>query len=214
VTIGIVYAINLGSEVIYSFNGILFLVVLFSLIISKYSLISLIAFKSIIIKNYLRELKELYSQSNIFFMYKTILKIKNSVKIFDDMISFAIFLATVIRAFTSLSALCLLAFNFNDCAFYIIPTMIDSFVYLFLLCFVTEILPKNIQKFGNNLEDLLSESQITNPIAIQYLHLIKMNETKIGFTAMGLFRIRLNTIVTIFSVIVTNAIILIQTGGL
>ena len=104
--------------------------------------------------------------------------------------------------------------NLNDCAFYIIPTIIDSFVYLFLLCFVTEILPKNIEDFGNNLEDLLSESQITNPIAIQYLHLMKSNENKIGFIELGLFRLRLNTIVTIFSVIVTNAIILIQTGGL
>ena len=159
----------MGSEAIFSITGFISLLVYFLFHISRNSLISLIAFKSIIIRNYLIELKENSSKSNFFYIYKTIMKIKTSVQIFDNQISFAIFLALLMTTFTSLSGLCLIALNFKDCAFYVLISIFDSMVYLFVLCFVTEILPKNVEKFFDEMEVMLTETQIADPIAIQYL---------------------------------------------
>jgi hypothetical protein len=162
----------------------------------------------------LRQVKQNATLSKFPIIYKTIRDIKSSVKEFDELISLTSFMIIMTNTFITLSALCLLALNFKECYYYVIPTMIDSYVLLIIICYVSEIIPKNVSKLCDHLENLTTNSLTTNQISLQYLQLIKSHENNICFTAMGLFNIRLNTILTITSIIITNAVVLIQTGGL
>jgi hypothetical protein len=201
------------SVVITPFNFIHIVVLMFQTF-NKHSFITLIIFKNIIITNYLRQVKQNTTLSKFPFIYKTIRDINSSVKEFDQLISLTSFMVIITNTLITFSSLCLLALNFKECYYYIIPTIIDSYVILIIICFVSEIIPKNISKLCDHLENLTSNSLTTNQISLQYLQLIKSHENNICFTAMGLFNIRLNTILTITSIIITNAVVLIQTSGL
>ncbi len=199
------------SSVITPFNFIIIFVYTL-LSFNKHSFITLIIFNNIIITNYLRQVKHNATLSKFPFIYKTIRDIKSSVKEFDELISLTSFMVIMTNTLITLSALCLLALNFKKCYHYVFPTMIDSYVMLIIICFVSEIIPKNVSKLCDHLENLTTNS--TNQISLQYLQLIKSHENNICFTAMGLFNVRLNTILAITSIIITNAVILIQTSGL
>jgi hypothetical protein len=74
--------------------------------------------------------------------------------------------------------------------------------------------PKKIKEFSDKIEELMSDyvyTDVNQNLIIVQIDFLKQD---IGFTGMGFFKINSNTIISVFALVLSNSVILIQTSGL
>jgi hypothetical protein len=113
--------------------------------------------------------------------------------------------------------LCVIAVQFNNKLFLRIIPLTENSVLIITLCYSCDIISKRIQNFSEEIQDLLSfcRNYSYNSIDLnQHLTQIKINFIKqeIGFTAFGLIKINSKTILSVFALILSYSVVLIQTS--
>jgi hypothetical protein len=215
-------------ELIYAITGLvfkkrfdIFLHLFFlSVMINISSIIALIAYQNKIICLQIDEFLVKFSPKDLPEIYRFMCKVNGFVKKFDSLVSSVNFMLIINSCVICISYLCLIMIRSEkeiiSFANYSI-SLTENILLLSILCYSCNIVPKRIAILCEKIEELMSE-HITNYLTVNDLnnHLIisKMNSIKqeIGFTAMGLFKINSNTILSVFAVILSYSVVLIQTS--
>jgi hypothetical protein len=217
-TIELIYAIT-GLVLKKTFD-ILLNLFYFSVMINISSIIALIAYQNKIISLQVDEFFVKFSPKDLPEICRFICKVNSFVKKFDSLVSSVNFMLIINSSFICISYLCLLMIRSEkeiiSFVYYSI-SFTENILLLSILFYSFNIIPKRIAILCEKVEELMSE-YITNNSTVNDLnnHLIisKMNSIKqeIGFTAMGLFKINSNTILSVFAVILSYSVVLIQTS--
>jgi hypothetical protein len=216
-TLEMIYVImDLISE--KSFDIILHLF-FFSLMINFTANIALISYQSRIICLQIDQFFVNFSPNNLPEIYRFMCKVNSFVKKFDSLISSSNLMLITNSCVICISFLCLLMIKSEGKinTFGMIISVSENILLLFILCFSCNIIPKRFGILCEKVEESMSE-YVTNYSSLNdlnnHLILFKMNSIKqeIGFTAMGLFKISSNTILSVFGVILSYSVVLIQTS--
>jgi hypothetical protein len=217
-TIELIYAI---TDLVFTKTLNMFLhLIYFSLMINISSIIALIAYQNKIISLQIDEFFVKFSPKDLPEIYRFMCKVNSFVKKFDSLVSSVSFILIINSSFVCIPYLCLIMIRFEKemilFVFYSL-SLTENTLLLSILCNSCNIIPKRIAILCEKIEESMSE-YITNYSTVNDLnnHLIisKMNSIKqeIGFTAMGLFKINSNTILSVFAVILSYSVVLIQTS--
>jgi hypothetical protein len=215
-------------ELIYAITGLVFEktfdiflnVLYFSLMINISSIIALIAYQNKITCLQIDELFVKFSPKDLPEIYRFMCKVNSFVKKFDSLVSSVNFMLIINSCVICISYLCLLMIRFEKQNISFVSyslSLTENILLLSILCNSCNIIPKRIAILCEKIEESMSE-HITNYSTVNDLnnHLIisKMNSIKqeIGFTAMGLFKINSNTMMSVFAVILSYSVVLIQTS--
>jgi hypothetical protein len=191
----------------------------FSLMVNISSNIALISYQSRIISLQIDEFFANFSLNKLPEIYRFMCKVNNFVKKFDSLISSSSFMLITNSCVICISHLCLLMIKSEEkfSFFAHIMSFLENILLLFTLCFSCNIIPKRFGILCDKIEESMSE-YVTNYSSLydlnNHLILFKMNSIKqeIGFTAMGLFKINSNTILSVFGLIISYSVVLIQTS--
>ncbi len=215
-------AIYVVFECIYSTEGFIVskffsnLIIYFSSLVTISSIISLIAYQSKIISIQIDKISDNFSPKDLSVIYQFICRINSFVKKFDSLISSVIFMNIFNSIIICIVYLCLTAVEFNNKFPLYVINLTVNLVLIIILCYSCDIIPKRIQNFSEDIQELLLFSKIySNPVDLnQHLMQIKINFLKqeIGFTAFGLIKINSKTMLSVFALILSYSVVLIQTS--
>jgi len=200
--------ITLINHLMYFFQYFLFLV-------NISSVSALIAYQSRIICLQMDKISENLTPRCLPEIYQFICKVNTFDKNFDSLVSSKLLMIIFTSSIISISCLCVISIRKF---FYQILSLTENILLLLSLCYICDIIPKKVKVFCDQIEDLMSE-YVSNDSSIndlnKHLILIKMNSVKqeLGFTAMGLFKINTNTILSVFTLVISYSVILIQTSS-
>jgi hypothetical protein len=94
--------------------------------------------------------------------------------------------------------------------------LIDNSFLIITLCYSCDIIPKRINKFSDEIQEILSLNKNYSSYSDlnQRLIQIKMNfnKRKTGFTALGLIKIDAKTIFSVCAFILSYSVVIIQTS--
>jgi hypothetical protein len=205
-------------EFIYSTEGFIVseffihLILHFSVMINVSSIISLIAYESKIISKQIDNFSASFSLKSLPQVYRFICKTNKFVKKFDSLISFVIFINIFNSSIICVAYLCLIAVQFNNNVLLSIISLTENSLLIMILCYSCDIIPKRINHFLEEIQELLSTSKNFS-FSIDLIQ-IKMNFIleDIGFTALGLIKINSKTIISVFAVILSYSVVIIQTS--
>jgi hypothetical protein len=198
----------------FLFNFILY-VIIFS---SRLSIITLIAYQSLIVSQQLENISKKFSQTSIQNIYRFIGKMNTFTQDLDQLFSPFISISLFSSLFNSIAYASLLGIDPKNFLIVSLAFISESLIILVALCLSCDIIPKSLKKFCNELEKNVSENtnEFYNLYQInQNILLMKINTIKheIGFTASDLFKINTNTIISILALILSYSVILIQTSN-
>ncbi len=205
-------------EYIYSKEGFIpskffiHLILYFSVTINISSIISLIAYQSKIISKQIDSFNASFSSKSLPEIYQFICKINEFVKKFDSFISAVIFINIFNSSIICIAYLCLIAVEFNENLLLSIISLTENSLLIIILCYSCDIIPKRINNFLDEIQELLSTSKNCS-FSIDLIQ-IRMNFIleDIGFTALGLIKINSKTIISVFAVILSYSVVIIQTS--
>ena len=187
-----------------SSNPFIFLIPLYFSTSTQLTIISFIAYRSLLIKYNLVESANL----NLDSIYQMVFKLDRWIKKLDKFISVYILFTLLTKQVYCVSAICQLAFDYQN-------TIIDSFAFMFfgltsltLLCYCCNLIPYSLAKLLDHLEPNIYK----HTDRMLMLQLRQLND-RIGFTAFGLFRVNANTLLSCLELIITYSVIIIQTGS-
>ncbi len=86
-----------------------------------------------------------------------------------------------------------------------IISLLENILLLTTLCYSCDMIPRRIKEFSDKIEELMLEYGYTD---------VNQRLILVGFTGMDLFKMNSNTILSVFALILSNSVILIQTSGL
>jgi hypothetical protein len=209
-------------EFIYSTEGFILskfcshLILYFSSQITISSIISLITYQSKIISIQFDKISDNFLPKDLSVIYQFICGINSFVKKFDSLISSVIFMNIFNSTIICIVYLCLTAVEFNEKLLLYMISLTVNLILMTILCYSCDIIPKRIQNFSEEIQELLLFSKNHSNSADLSLHLmqIKINFLKqeIGFTAFGLIKINSKTMLSVFALILSYSVVLIQTS--
>jgi hypothetical protein len=188
--------------------------VYFSIMINISSIIALIAYQSKIISIQIDKISKNFSPKDLSKLYQFICKVKNFVKNFDSLISNVIFMLIFNSSVSCIAYLSLTAVESNKNSIRYIVCMSENILLLTTLCYSCDMVPKKIKEFSDKIEELMLDyvyTDVNQNLIIVQIDFLKQD---IGFTGMGFFKINSNTIISVFALVLSNSVILIQTSGL
>jgi hypothetical protein len=146
----------------------------------------------------------------------SVIAIKEHVEKLDDLFSPIIFLILLFGTIIEISSLCLLSTVTSKTYQFAVGIKLsfDFFIILTAICYVCEIIPHSIEKFVDDIEKKFGLSITTNQSMLHLINLFHYHKNGIGFTAFHLFKIRAFTLLTIASLVISYAVLLIQTSGI
>jgi len=86
-----------------------------------------------------------------------------------------------------------------------IISLLENILLLITLCHSCDMIPRRIKEFSDKIEESMLEYGYTD---------VNQRLILVGFTGMDLFKMNSNTILSVFALILSNSVILIQTSGL
>ena len=187
-----------------SSNPFIFLIPLYFSNSTQLTIISFIAYKSLLVKYYLVE----NLNNNLDSIYNVVFKIDRSIKKLDRLISVYILFTLLTKQVYCVSAICQLAFDYNNTIRDSIAFMFQGLTSLTVLCYCCNLIPSSLAKLLDHLEPNIK----AHTDRILTLQLRQLND-RIGFTAFGLFRVNANTFLSCLGLITTYSVIIIQTGS-
>jgi hypothetical protein len=192
--------------------------ILFALLFNSQTIIiSLIAYQSYIVSTQLSNISNNFSQSNLQNIYQFICKTNSFIKKLDQLISIFIFAQITINTTICMSFLCTLAIDPKKYLVSGISSILESLTLLISTCLICDIIPKSFKKFYDNLQEFLSQKVFINQLdyLCQHSLLNEINVIKqdIGFTAIGLFKVSTNTIISCLAFVLSYLVILLQTSN-
>ena len=182
---------------------------------SHLTIISLIAYKSYIVSNELKNFKiNIKSKKNIELMFEFIQNTQKSVKSFDKIINNCIFVTLII---TSLNCLSLSTIVINPIKFLYIAlgTLLESLSVLWMLCYVCDIIPKSFREFIYRLNDQFLEMYSISSEFNEYcliINRIKEMKDEMCFTIFNQYVVNIKTFISCIAVITSYVVIIIQTN--
>jgi hypothetical protein len=204
--------LGLNIEKTFQFEDILSILVCFILLINQSSFLAIIAFDSKLIEKYFKNIIRGKKFVKLPQILQKLCTIKEHVKHLDDLVSFQIFVMIITNIALEINLICVLSIDFNKGFNYAIAGIICAFLLLIILCYVCNILPKIIAEFYDFMEKIMAQSNQTS-LYIHYIPLLLNMKEEIGFTALGLVKIRASTFLSILALIISYTVILIQTSG-
>jgi hypothetical protein len=176
------------------------------------SILPLIAYESLIIKNYLELLATNITPVKLAFIHQKLCHIRHHIQIINSLISPIILLLCFNSSTLLMTSICV---NINNNLYKnsYLPYIFFYSSLIFALSYVCELIPKSIENLCNLVEYNLSINYSIDETCIQYIHLFNNMKHKICFSPFGMFRIGLKTLLSIVSLVTTYAIIIIQTSG-
>jgi hypothetical protein len=176
------------------------------------SIVPLIAYESLIIKNYLELLARYITPIRLALIHQKLCHIKHHIQIINSFISPIILLICFSSSTILMTSICV---NINDNMYKnsYLPYIFFYSCLIFALSYVCELIPKSIEKFCNSVEYNLSVNYSIDETCIQYINLLNNMKHEICFSPFGMFRIGLKTLLSILSLVTTYVIIIIQTSG-
>jgi len=208
------------EEKVLIFRNLIIFIQFFSLLINVSSIIALIAYQSKIISLQLNQMSVNFLSTDLIEIYRFIWRVNTFVKKFDSLISSKVFMLILNSSVICIAYLCLLTVHFKNKLFLVlcIISLSENILLLTALCYSCELIPKRIKIFCDKIEESMSEyvsiytslNDLNNHLILSKINTIK---EEIGFTAMGLFKVNSNTILSVFAVILSYSIVLIQTSS-
>jgi hypothetical protein len=197
----------------FSIHNILYV----SFMINITSIISLIAYQSKIVSIQIDRIYANFSPKNLPEIYQFICKTNRFVKKFDSLISSVIFMNLFNSSIICIAYLCLIADDLNDkyfVNFHSITSLAENLFLIITLCYSCDIILTRIKKLTDEIQELFSRFHSSSNDLNQLLMQIKINFIKqeIGFTAFGLIKINSKTIISVFAVILSYSVVIIQTS--
>ncbi len=196
----------------FQFEDILLILTYFTLLINQSSFLAIIAFDSKLIEKYLKNIIRGKTVIRLPQIHQKLCKIKEHVKHLDDLICFQIFMMICMSIAMEINLICILSIDFNKAFSNAIIGIMNAFLMLIMLCYVCNILPKSIAQFYDFMEKIITQSNQTNQFSTHYILLLLNMKQEIGFTALGLVKIRASTFLSILALIISYTVILIQTS--
>ena len=213
-TIGIVMYDNYAvSESRFS-NLIILMSLLYFLSVNTQLIVtSLILYKSLIISKQFESLSEMEDLSTIF---DNICKVNQTIERFDSLISGYTLFKLAMNTLVCISFSCMLSIVPEENPTNSVSHVVTSFLLIFVLCLVCDIIPKRFHKLLKKLKTKFEANTRSKSLCERvYSHviMIRMNEIKseMYFTAFGLFRVNTNTLLSSMALIISYSIIIIQT---
>ncbi len=204
--------LGLNTKKTFQFEDILLILAYFILLINQSSFLAIIAFDSKLIEKYFKNIIRGKTVIRLPQILQKLCKIKEHVKHLDDLICFQIFMMICMSIAMEINLICILSIDFNKAFSNAIIGIMNSFLLLIMLCYVCNILPKSIAEFYDFMEKIITQSNQTNQFSTHYILLLLNMKQEIGFTALGLVKIRASTFLSILALIISYAVILIQTS--
>ena len=174
------------------------------------SVLSLIAYKCLTVRQQFRNIAKLSIRSDLGKIYHLVFNIDKSVKELDYYLSPYLMLSLITFQMISISSLCQLAMDhtqiMENCS-----TVIYGLLNLFIHCYLCNKIPSSLKQAIYTIEVSIDSPVIDANDRIVIIQLKEMSD-KIGFTSFGLFTITINTFVSSVGLIITYAVIIIQTG--
>jgi len=173
------------------------------------SILPLIAYESLIIKNYLELLVTNITPVRLAFIHQKLYHIKHHIQIINFLISPIILLICFNSSAVLMTSICLSIIENVDKNYYL-PYIFFYFSLVFALSYVCELIPKSIENLCNSVEYSLSINYPINETCIQYIHLLNNIKHEICFSPFGMFWICLKKLLLIASLVTAYAIIIIK----
>ena len=180
----------------------------------NYTIISLIAYKFIVISRHLENSFVLNSSLNINSIHQNIHEIYNSVKEFDNYVSIYLLFNLIIHSFDCISGICILALGINTVIILTLFSAIYSFLFLLFSCLISDMISKSLRKLINRIEIIfinqnnIDFNSLYNRII---LNQIEKYENNICLSAMNLFNVNTKTFISCLALIISYSVVLIQT---
>ena len=172
---------------------------------------SLIAYKCLTVRQQFRNIPKLTVRYDLEKIYRLVFKIARTVKELDKYLSPYLLFSLIALQILCISSLCHLVMD----KLKIIEnstTLLYALTNLFIHCYVCNAIPCSLKDAIETIEVSFDDRVIDANDRIIIGQLKDMSD-KIGFTSFGLFNININTFVSSLGLIITYAVIIIQTGG-
>ena len=184
---------------------------------TQVTILSLIGYKSLTVRQHFDEIVESNSGKNLIAIYGLVIRMDKSVKLMDKYVSIFILLFLLFNQIFCVSSLCHMALNSQLKIIEGLLSISYGFVNISVLCLVCNIIPSSlislVDKLDIHLNDLNGHSNEWNDIKNrQILMQMRQMSDRIGFTAFGLFRVNSNTFLSCLALIISYSVIIIQTG--
>ena len=190
-------------------NKVLYLLLIILSTNTRLHVMTLIAYKCLIVSKQLQSIIDTNQTLNIKSIYLTIHNIYKSIQHFDSLCSINILFTIFFMINILIADLCLIGlghYDYNN----VISVMI-SLSALLTLCVILNILPQSYRKFLDSLEIIYCKTNSVQTNDEILLLKIENFSHKISLTAMNLFNVNINTFLSCLSLIITYSVILIQT---
>ena len=176
--------------------------------------ISLFAYKCFIISYQIQNIHKFNTKPNLNIIFYKMNIISESVKQFDNLFSCYNFIMLSIYSIICISSICALSLNIYDSIPYEVTNCIVVFVRILSICLISDMIPKSVNKFIDNLNSYRIKTTNTYNLTIDdklVLNEIKDYENYIYLTLFNIFKLNTNTFISCLSLIITYSIVLIQT---
>ena len=188
----------------------------FTLFNIELTIISLIAYQSLIVRKKLKEISHNFSvHMNLKNTYLFISRLNDSIRRTDDLICVYNVLVLANASISCISFTCMLAVDTSRKGIDV-SALLESFSVLLFFCLVSDIIPETYRQFMHKLNHTFTEYSVQNSASNLIYNRVILNHMndirhEIGFTAYNLFFINKNTFLSCMTLILSYSVILIQT---
>ena len=172
---------------------------------------SLIAYKCLTVRQQFRNIPKLTVRYDLEKIYRLVFKIARSVKELDHYLSPYLLFSLITLQILCISSLCHLVID-KLTIIVNTATLIYTLTNLFIHCYTCNAIPNSLKDAIETIEVSFDDRVIDAKDRIIIIQLKELSD-KIGFTSFGLFNITVNTFVSSLGLIISYAVIIIQTGG-
>ena len=172
-----------------------------------------LVYKCFTVNKQFKQILETNVSNDLDLVYKTVYKLNDSLTEFNRCISPMLLLNLFLYSLMSVSSICQLALMSNVRREHNLLSVVVSVLLSAFLCFVCNTVPQSVSSLTDKLESRYlfdRHNQSMDPNDKQTILQLRELSARIGLTAMGLFRINANTLLSCLALIVTYSVIIIQ----
>lgn len=187
------------------------------------AMISLVAYKSLVIESQLKSLSANTSFLRIEIYCRVLLEVRSQMQQLDKALSSGFLVLISLCIQNQIVGCVFLCIAFKSSHFHIIPHISVNIVLLIVLCFVSNIIHNSMTRFHDSIVSTTVsqyfQNNDLNPNQRQKLsnvtlwQIVSPLRSELHFSALGLYSIRSDSLLAIVSVIISYAVIMVQTSS-
>ena len=188
-------------------------IVYFLLFNIKFTIITIILYKSLMV---CQQLKTVSQIKDIKLIFDIICRIRESIENLDSILCSINLMILSFDSLVTVSAICMLAYVPDENPLNSLCHLLSSLSIILTLCLVCDVIPKRYVQLLKDLKNEFrdrNENKSSSEQQLNHILMIRLNEMKdeMCFTAFNLFKLNANTLLSCLALIISYSIIIIQT---